>query len=109
MSDSESGSMRKVPLGGLATGLERQGAVTREGSTPLPSSPTEYWISCKRMSVWAQVDEGGTLVDTANITKKFVGQPFPNLLSWLRKMGGLRVKKLGGNVTLDFSKVALGG
>ena len=49
MSDSESDSMRKVPLGGLATGLERQGAVTRQGSTPLPSSSCE---DCHHWSGW---------------------------------------------------------
>ena len=44
-SDSDSGSMRKVPLGRLATGLERQGAVTRQGSTPLPSFRYKQHVS----------------------------------------------------------------
>jgi len=35
--DSESDSTWRMPLGWLATGFERQGAVTRKGSTPSSS------------------------------------------------------------------------
>jgi hypothetical protein len=55
---------------------------------------TEYWVSSKKITVWVKVDRGGKVASTANITKKFIGQKFTNLLNWMRYQGDLRIELL---------------
>ena len=50
----------------------------------------EYWVSSKRMTVWVQVNSMGEITDTAPVIRKFIGQPFDNLIGWMERQGGLK-------------------
>jgi hypothetical protein len=49
-----------------------------------------YWVSSDKITVEAVVSDAGIVIDTAPVTKRFVGQPFSNLRHWLIKQGGYR-------------------
>lgn len=46
----------------------------------------KYYVSCPTMTIQVDVIDG-KIVKAAPIAKKFVGQPFNNLLNWLEKIG----------------------
>ena len=54
-------------------------------------------MSCKEMTVWIRLSEkdGSTIVDCAEIVRKFKYGEFDRLLGWFRRLGGLRVERLG--------------
>lgn len=52
----------------------------------------DWWLSTVRMTFWAKV-EGGRIVQSAPIARKFIGQPAANLIRWLEKQGGLLTHK----------------
>lgn len=47
-----------------------------------------YWLSCTKMTVYAEVGEDERIIKTAPITRKFVGQPLHALEHWLAGFGG---------------------
>lgn len=53
---------------------------------------THYWISTEKWTVEAQC-RGITIMYTAPLTARFIGQPIGNLLNWARQFGGLRWEK----------------
>jgi len=53
----------------------------------------EYWLSCKKFTVWVAV-KNGFVKDTAPIVKRFRNQTFFSLKRWAGKFGGLEVQKL---------------
>ena len=53
----------------------------------------EFWLSTRRMTFWCLVGNK-TVLETAPIAKKFVGQSFENLIAWLIPQGDLRVEIL---------------
>lgn len=53
-----------------------------------------YWLSTRRMTVFAEVDARGTITNASPIVRKFVGGGFLNLKRWLERQGGLRCVKL---------------
>ena len=54
----------------------------------------QYWLSCSLMTVLAAVDEAGLIVETAPVTRRFVGQHVGRLVSWLRGMGGFEMAEI---------------
>lgn len=48
----------------------------------------KYVLSSYKMSVFVETDQRDIIIDTANITRKFIGQPINNLRNWLRRQGG---------------------
>ena len=53
----------------------------------------DYWVSTKRMTFWVEVTDG-VISDSAPIGRKFIGQPYTNLIAWLRRQGGLQTQEL---------------
>jgi hypothetical protein len=53
----------------------------------------EFWLSTKKMTFWCLVGNR-TVLETAPIARKFVGQSFDNLIVWLILQGDLRVEIL---------------
>jgi hypothetical protein len=51
----------------------------------------EYWVSSPIGTCLVIVDKNGTILDTARLWGKFIGQPFDNLQRWLGYKGGLKV------------------
>ena len=47
-----------------------------------------------KFTVRVEVDWHGRITDAATLVRKFVGQPWKNLVNWCRKIGGLRIKEL---------------
>ena len=47
---------------------------------------TTWWLSNRRMTVKVVVGDK-TIVDAAPIVRKFIGQPFQNLVGWMKRMG----------------------
>jgi len=43
-----------------------------------------YWVSSSRGTCWVCVRPDGIISDCAALWKKFKGQPFTNLIKWLR-------------------------
>lgn len=54
---------------------------------------SEWWVSCSRMTVWV-MNRDGYIMDTAPVTKRFIGQPFSNLLRWFERIGGLEYRRI---------------
>ena len=54
---------------------------------------TEWWLSTKRMTFWAEVDRR-TVVKAAPIARRFIGGAFSDLIRWLKKQGGFRMEEL---------------
>ena len=49
---------------------------------------SDYWLSSRAMTIVVRV-EGGRVVDTPPIARKFIGQPFANLVRWMLGQGDL--------------------
>lgn len=56
-----------------------------------------YWLSCMKLTIYAQTDGNGTITATAPIGRKFVGQPLGNLEAWMRRLGGFEMCELGAS------------
>lgn len=54
----------------------------------------EWQVSCLRFTASCVV-ERAHIVSAAPIIRRFVGQPFANLLNWAGTLGGLRVHPIG--------------
>ena len=46
------------------------------------------WIVCRRATVRVVVDREQMVVDAAPLVRKFVGQPFPALVRWMKNRFG---------------------
>ncbi len=44
----------------------------------------KFYLSSRIFTVQVNVNEGGTIVWTAPVARKFIGQPFSNLIRWSR-------------------------
>jgi hypothetical protein len=42
----------------------------------------QYWVSSRKATFWVGIDSSEKIVDTAPIARKFIGQPFKNLLRY---------------------------
>lgn len=42
----------------------------------------KFYLSSRIFTIQVNVNEGGTIVWTAPVAQKFVGQPFSNLIRW---------------------------
>lgn len=51
-----------------------------------------YWVSSKTMTVLVDADDHGVITVGPPIVHRFIGQPVGNLISWMRRQGGLIVK-----------------
>jgi DNA polymerase III subunit gamma/tau len=73
----------------------------------------EWWVSTNRATFWVETT-GDFVSDAAPISKKFVGQPFSNLLNWFDyRFGGLKYQELryrrsGGAMPRGFRLVSRG-
>jgi len=54
----------------------------------------KLWVSCKKFTVFVEIDENEIIVDTALVVRKFIGQPIQNLCRWFKKFGDLKVEEL---------------
>ncbi len=54
----------------------------------------KYWASCVKFTVLVVVDERGYIIDTAPITRRFIGQPFTNLKRWMIGLYGARFEEI---------------
>jgi len=48
-----------------------------------------YWLSSNKMTVSIDTDDNDIIIATADIVKKFKGQPLADLKYWMNKQGGL--------------------
>ena len=55
---------------------------------------TKWWMSNNRLTIQANVDDNGIVVEAAPVVKKFVGQHVNILRWWMRKLGGYKEEKL---------------
>lgn len=46
------------------------------------------WLSSRKMTVSADVNKDGVILDAAPIVRKFVGQHLMRLAVWMHKQGG---------------------
>jgi len=53
-----------------------------------------YWVSSKKMTISVDVDAEDIIIDTPPIVQKFKGQPLDNLIRWMKKQGGFRIKRM---------------
>ena len=53
-----------------------------------------YWLSSKKMTISVDVDDKNIIKQGAPIIKVFKGQPLTNLINWMKKQGGFKIKKL---------------
>lgn len=61
---------------------------------------TALWVSNPKFTARVVIYEDKryhceTIMNAAPVFKKFIGQPFVNLLVWMRKWGAVRVVKIG--------------
>lgn len=56
----------------------------------------QFWYSSKKMTVHVTTNEGGVVVETAPIVRKFIGQHANKLARWMKAQGGFKWKKLDG-------------
>jgi len=54
-----------------------------------------YYVSSNKITIAVDVDSEGTIIKTAPVAKKFIGQPFKNLERWMVKQGGFHKKVIG--------------
>lgn len=56
--------------------------------TPRPDAGgrDDWWVSCPRLTAWAQTDARGVIVDAAPIFSRFRRQPFANLVRWVNRI-----------------------
>ncbi len=50
---------------------------------------THRWLSSVKMTIYVRTDSG-TVVHAAPIARKFIGQPYGNLIRWMQKQGGFK-------------------
>jgi hypothetical protein len=62
----------------------------KESSSPME----EYWVSTLKMTFWVKIDEFDLIVEIAPIGRKFLNQPFDNLVGWLRRQGEFKMERL---------------
>lgn len=54
-----------------------------------------FWISCPKFTVLVVVNLEGVVIDTAPITRRFVGQGIEKLVGWARnKFGDVEIEEL---------------
>jgi hypothetical protein len=53
-----------------------------------------FWLSSKKMTIGVDTDEKGIIIDSAPIVRKFRGQHIKNLVSWMRRQGGFKAKRI---------------
>ena len=56
---------------------------------------TDWWVSNPRMTFWVRTHDE-VIIDAAPIARRFVGQPFRNLVRWMRRIGGAEYVQLAG-------------
>jgi hypothetical protein len=54
----------------------------------------KWQVSCNKFTVQVNTDEEGRIIFAAPIVKRFMGQPFENLLKWAESLGGMHYKEL---------------
>lgn len=52
-----------------------------------------WWVSCNKFTVRVDTVDG-RIVSAAPIVRKFIGQPFTNLLKWADGLGGLQYQDI---------------
>lgn len=52
-----------------------------------------HWCSSRALTVIVRV-QANRVVESPPITRKFIGQPFVNLLRWMNRQGGLTVQTI---------------
>ena len=53
-----------------------------------------YWVSSKKMTVSVDIDSERIITATPPILQVFKGQPLDNLIKWMKKQGGFRIKRM---------------
>lgn len=53
-----------------------------------------YWLSSKAMTVGVRLEDGRIAAANPPIVRRFIGQPFANLVRWMRGQGGFRMERL---------------
>lgn len=54
---------------------------------------TNWWLSTVKMTFWCEITNG-RITDTAPIARKFIGQPYGNLVRWLADQGGFMCEQI---------------
>jgi hypothetical protein len=54
----------------------------------------KWYISCNKFTAQVNTDENNRIIFAAPIVKRFMGQPFENLLHWCQSLGGFHYKEL---------------
>jgi hypothetical protein len=76
--------------------------MAKQTSTNLENMFFEYYVSSVKLTVWVKVKtKNSIIVDTAPVTKSFIGQPLVHLVNWMRKQGGLRIVDLQNGVEVQ--------
>lgn len=57
---------------------------------------TTLWMSNKSMTVRVTIDQNDYIIDAAPVVRKFIGQRYRNLRSWLDKNGDYHEEILDG-------------
>ena len=52
----------------------------------------ELWISTRLFTVFVETNELGVIIDTASITRRFIGQHITALLRWGKSIGELKIE-----------------
>jgi hypothetical protein len=47
------------------------------------------WLSSRALTAVVRVEDGRVVESWSPITRRFVGQPYGNLLRWMNRQGGL--------------------
>ena len=55
----------------------------------------EYWITCRRFTVWVQCDSNYVIWNCAPIVNKFRHKPLEWLVEWMKELGEFKLVKLG--------------
>ena len=53
-----------------------------------------YWVSSKKMTISIDVNSENVITATPPIAQVFKGQPLDNLIKWMKKQGGFKIKKM---------------
>jgi len=52
-----------------------------------------YQFSSAKFTVYVKMEDG-IIIDTAPVTRKFIGQPYSNLVYWMKKFGDVKFYNL---------------
>ena len=55
----------------------------------------KYWFSCPKFTVLVVVNDYNMIEGGAPFIRKFIGQPFSNLVNWSSKFGKVEFERLG--------------